>query len=197
MPPLSGQVPLPSAGTRTLVAQRCELQQAVRSVVERAPHVARFANSDLRCGATSLRTARCSPLMRCSPAWPDLSDASVRETGAWILPDSRQLLPDLEEFLDAGEPPLYFGLGSIPAPNEDITRAMIESARARPPRARVQRWADLTVVDSRTDGLWVDEANQQSTLPTRRGGGSPRRSGHDDRSGDCRCCAGPHSVDVR
>lgn len=54
--------------------------------------------------------ARCSPLMPCSPHGP--ADASVRQTGAWVFPDSRPLSPELEEFLDAGEPPLYFGLGS-------------------------------------------------------------------------------------
>jgi len=45
----------------------------------------------------------------------------------------------LEAFLDAGEPPLYFGLGTIRAPNEDITRVRIESARAFGRRVIVSR----------------------------------------------------------
>ena len=94
--------------------------------------------------------------------WPDPSDASVRQTGAWVLPDSRPLSPELEEFLDAGEPPLYFGLGSIRAPTEDITRVMIESARALGRRAIVSSgWADLALIDNGTDCLSIGEANQQ------------------------------------
>lgn len=38
------------------------------------------------------------------------------QSGAWILPDERPLPAALEAFLDAGEPPVYFGFGSIRAP---------------------------------------------------------------------------------
>jgi len=47
----------------------------------------------------------------------------VFQTGAWIHPDERPLAPELEAFLDAGKPPLYFGFGSIRAP-EGLGRAM-------------------------------------------------------------------------
>lgn len=66
------------------------------------------------------------------------------------------------EFLDAGEPPLYFGLGSMRAPNKHITRAMIESARAFGRRAIVSSgWADLALIDNATDCLSIGEVNQQ------------------------------------
>lgn len=38
--------------------------------------------------------------------WPDPSDERVYQPGAWILADDRPLSPELERFLDAGEPPV-------------------------------------------------------------------------------------------
>ncbi len=38
------------------------------------------------------------------------------QTGAWILPDTRLLSDDLLAFLDAGEPPVYAGFGSMATP---------------------------------------------------------------------------------
>src|SRR5207302_4074794 len=48
--------------------------------------------------------------------WPDPADGAVFQTGAWILPDERPLSPELESFLENGEPPVYFGFGSMRAP---------------------------------------------------------------------------------
>jgi len=94
--------------------------------------------------------------------WPDPADGAVFQTGAWILPDERPLAPELEAFLDAGEPPVYFGFGSIRAP-EDVARVMIESARALGRRAIVLRgWADLALVDDAPDCLAIGEVNQQA-----------------------------------
>jgi vancomycin aglycone glucosyltransferase len=94
--------------------------------------------------------------------WPDPDDRSVCQTGAWILPDERPLSGELEAFLDAGEPPVYFGFGSIRAP-EELSRAMIESARALGRRAIVSRgWADLSLVDDASDCLAIGEVNQQA-----------------------------------
>jgi vancomycin aglycone glucosyltransferase len=59
---------------------------------------------------------------------------SVFQTGAWFLKYDRPLSPELEAFLDAGDPPVYFGFGSIRAP-EDLSRVMIQSARALGRRA--------------------------------------------------------------
>ncbi|HEX6036741.1 glycosyltransferase [Longimicrobium sp.] len=94
--------------------------------------------------------------------WPDPADPAVLQTGAWILPDERPLDPELEAFLDAGDPPVYFGFGSIRAP-EGLSRAMIESARALGRRAVVLRgWAGLSPVDDAPDCTAIGEVNQQA-----------------------------------
>ena len=94
--------------------------------------------------------------------WPDPADDAVFQTGAWILADDRSLSPELEAFLDAGEPPIYFGFGSIRAP-ANLSRVMIDSARAVGRRAIVSRgWADLALVDEQLDCLSIGEVNQQA-----------------------------------
>jgi vancomycin aglycone glucosyltransferase len=45
--------------------------------------------------------------------WPVTVDLDLFQTGAWILPDQRPPPAELETFLEAGEPPVYFGFGSI------------------------------------------------------------------------------------
>jgi vancomycin aglycone glucosyltransferase len=95
--------------------------------------------------------------------WPDPTDTAVFQTGAWILSDERPLSPQLETFLDAGEPPIYFGFGSIRAPQGDLSEVMIEAARALGCRAIVSRgWADLSLADSNADCIAIDEVNQQA-----------------------------------
>jgi vancomycin aglycone glucosyltransferase len=65
-------------------------------------------------------------------------------------------------FLEAGEPPVYFGFGSIRAP-EDLSKTMIATARALGRRAIVSRgWADLSLVDKEPDCLSIGEVNQQA-----------------------------------
>ena len=94
--------------------------------------------------------------------WPEPADLDVVQTGAWILPDQRPLSPELEAFLDAGEPPVYFGFGSMRAP-QDVSQAMIKAARALGRRAIVSRgWADLALPDDEPDCLSIGEANQQA-----------------------------------
>jgi vancomycin aglycone glucosyltransferase len=103
------------------------------------------------------------PWLAADPAlapWPD--PAAVFQTGAWILPDERPLSPELEAFLDTGEPPVYFGFGSMRAP-QDLSRVMIQSARALGRRAIVSGgWADLSLVDGEPDCLAIGEVNQQA-----------------------------------
>ncbi len=93
--------------------------------------------------------------------WPEPGDPDVVQTGAWILPDERPLSAELEAFLDAGEPPVYFGFGSIRAP-QDLGRTMVETARALGRRAIVLRgWADLAPPADEPDCLSIGEVNQQ------------------------------------
>jgi vancomycin aglycone glucosyltransferase len=104
------------------------------------------------------------PWLACDPTigpWPDAADRSVFQTGAWILPDDYPLSPELEAFLDAGEPPIYFGFGSISAP-ADLSQIMIQSARALGRRSILLRgWADLSLVDDEPDCIAIGEVNHQ------------------------------------
>lgn len=94
--------------------------------------------------------------------WPDPADESVFQTGAWILPDARPLSPEIETFLDAGDPPIYFGFGSNRAP-QGLSRVMIESARALGRRAILLRgWAALSLLDDELDCIAIGEVNQQA-----------------------------------
>jgi len=95
-------------------------------------------------------------------AWPDSADQAVFQTGAWLLKDERPLDPELEAFLNAGEPPIYFGFGSISAP-QGLSAAMVQSARALGRRAILLRgWADLSLVDNEPDCIAIGEVNQQA-----------------------------------
>jgi vancomycin aglycone glucosyltransferase len=94
--------------------------------------------------------------------WPDPADADVVQTGAWILPDRRPLSPELETFLEAGEPPLCFAFGSIRA-SQDFGKTMVEASRALGRRAILSRgWADLSLVDDGSDCFSIGEVNQQA-----------------------------------
>ena len=97
--------------------------------------------------------------------WPETSELDVFQTGAWMLSDRRPLSPELEQFLDAGEPPVYFGFGSVRAP-EGIARTMIAAARAHGRRAVLARgWADLSLDEAAPDCLAIGEVNQQALFP--------------------------------
>lgn len=94
--------------------------------------------------------------------WPDPADERPFQTGAWIMRDERALPPVLETFLEAGEPPLYFGFGSMRAPS-DLTHVMVQAARSVGRRAIVARgWANLSALDDAPDCLAIDEVNQQA-----------------------------------
>jgi len=94
--------------------------------------------------------------------WDDSADESVFQTGAWMMKDTRPLDPKLESFLDAGDPPIYFGFGSISAP-EGLSQAMIESARSLGRRAIfLKGWADLSLVDFEPDCIAIGEVNHQA-----------------------------------
>ncbi|MEV5433229.1 glycosyltransferase [Streptomyces sp. NPDC052701] len=94
--------------------------------------------------------------------WPEPSELSVFQTGAWTLTDHRPLPTELERFLDAGEPPVHFGFGSVRAP-EGIARTMIAAARALGRRAILARgWAGLSLDEAAPDCLVIGEVNQQA-----------------------------------
>ncbi|MEU6788899.1 glycosyltransferase [Nonomuraea angiospora] len=107
------------------------------------------------------------PWLATDPAldpWQETPELDVVQTGAWILPDARPLPADLVAFLDAGEPPVYVGFGSMPMhASKDAARVAIEAVRAQGRRALVRRgWADLALIDDRDDCFAVGEVNQQA-----------------------------------
>ncbi|WP_217545080.1 glycosyltransferase [Streptomyces sp. GbtcB6] len=96
--------------------------------------------------------------------WRDRTDLDLVQTGAWILPDERPLPDELAAFLEAGEPPVYVGFGSMAmrgAP--DTARVAVESVRAQGRRVLVGHgWADLAPVDDRDDCFAAGEVNHQA-----------------------------------
>ena len=94
--------------------------------------------------------------------WPDPADQAVFQTGAWLVKDERPLDPELEAFLEAGEPPIYFGFGSISAP-QGLNEVMIQTARALGRRAIILKgWADLALIDNEPDCIAIGEVNHQA-----------------------------------
>ncbi|MET8125110.1 glycosyltransferase [Streptomyces sp. NPDC005231] len=96
--------------------------------------------------------------------WQETPDLDVVQTGAWILPDERPLPDDLEAFLEAGEPPVYVGFGSMPMrASKDVAQVAIEVVRAQGRRVLASRgWADLALIDDQDDCFVVGEVNQQA-----------------------------------
>ena len=93
--------------------------------------------------------------------WHETPGLDVVQTGAWSLPDVRPLPAALEDFLDAGAPPVYVGFGSMrPAP--DTGRLAVEAIRAQGHRVLVASgWAELDLADGQDGCFTVEEANHQ------------------------------------
>jgi len=94
--------------------------------------------------------------------WPEPGDPAVFQTGAWVLADERPLAAELEAFLNAGDPPVYFGFGSMQVA-EGLGETLVASARAFGRRAIVSRgWAGLSLPEDEPDCLTIGEVNQQA-----------------------------------
>jgi vancomycin aglycone glucosyltransferase len=89
----------------------------------------------------------------------------VRQTGAWLLENPEPLPRAVEDFLAAGAPPVYLGLGSMsaaPATNA----ALIAAARALGRRAILSRgWGGLDVVDGAADCIAIGDVDHAKLLP--------------------------------
>jgi vancomycin aglycone glucosyltransferase len=96
---------------------------------------------------------------------PSIPGMVIVQTGAWVLADSSPLPSDLEDFLEAGPPPVYLGFGSMPVA-EGTSRTLIEAARAVGRRAIVsQGWADLGRIDQAPDCIEIGDVNHQALFP--------------------------------
>ena len=89
-------------------------------------------------------------------------------TGRWVLDDDRPLTPALQNFLEAGEPPVYVGLGSMVVDDPARTTSMLVDAVRRHRRRIVisRGWAGLgqqLVPDD--DLLVIDDESHQRLFP--------------------------------
>jgi vancomycin aglycone glucosyltransferase len=89
------------------------------------------------------------------------SSMHILQTGAWLLPTSGNLPDYLEEFLAAGEPPVYFGFGSMPSA-DDISNTLINAARALGLRSIVAQ-SDCRQNDN--DCVFVEDISHERLLP--------------------------------
>jgi vancomycin aglycone glucosyltransferase len=102
------------------------------------------------------------PTLDPSPSAPGMV---IVQTGAWIFPDSSRLSADLEAFLEAGQPPVYFGFGSMPVA-AGTSRTLIDAARGAGRRAIVSEgWSELGLIDEASDCISVGDVNQQALFP--------------------------------
>lgn len=93
------------------------------------------------------------------------TEMQIFQTGAWFFDDPSTLPDEVEEFLAKGEPPVYFGFGSMRAP-EDASRVLIQAARALGLRSIISGgWANLRPIDSGTDCLSVVDTAHDKLLP--------------------------------
>jgi vancomycin aglycone glucosyltransferase len=103
-----------------------------------------------------------SPLLTADPVlapWPGGDSGDPMQTGAWLLEDDRPLAPDLSAFLDAGDPPVYFGFGSMRVP-QDLGEVMVRAARAVGRRSILSRgWAGLALPAWGSDCIAIDDVN--------------------------------------
>ncbi len=96
--------------------------------------------------------------------WQPLADFNVVQTGAWLLHDERPLGAELQEFLDAGTPPVYLGFGSMPLWGaKEVVPMAIAAIRGQGRRVLLSHgWAELALGDDRDDCFAVGEVNQQA-----------------------------------
>jgi vancomycin aglycone glucosyltransferase len=91
--------------------------------------------------------------------WPGPGDADVVQTGAWVLADERPLPGELDAFLRAGPPPVYFGFGSMPMPAE-VAGVVVRAARRAGRRVLISSGqAGLALAGREPDCLVTGEVN--------------------------------------
>ncbi|RYZ15021.1 MAG: glycosyltransferase [Alphaproteobacteria bacterium] len=110
------------------------------------------------------------PLLASDPIiwlWQPTDLCHPAQTGAWVLPDARPLPDDLLAFLDAGDPPVYAGFGSMAIQDSaDAARTAIEAIRGHGRRAVIARgWANLALIDGEDDCFITGDINQQALFP--------------------------------
>jgi vancomycin aglycone glucosyltransferase len=102
------------------------------------------------------------------PLPPDVALGSGALGNFWLDDDARQLGAELENFLERGAPPIYFGFGSVPDPKpEATTEEIVQCVRSLGARAVIARgWAGLGANPHLgPDVLVVDDAPHAKLFP--------------------------------
>ncbi len=104
------------------------------------------------------------PLLAADPTLgPWRGQGLRRQADGCVGPARRAPTPGrTAELLDAGEPPVYLGFGSMRTVGADSARAAIAAIRAQDRRVLIGRgWAGRALVDDQDDCLVIGEVNQQ------------------------------------
>jgi vancomycin aglycone glucosyltransferase len=96
---------------------------------------------------------------------PRTPGRQIFQTGTWVLADDTPVSADVDAFLEAGEPPVLVGFGSMPAAS-GMSRLLVGAARAVGRRFIVSRgWADLDLVDDALDCIAMGDVSYELLLP--------------------------------
>jgi vancomycin aglycone glucosyltransferase len=102
------------------------------------------------------------PVIAPAPSTPGLQ---IVQTGAWLPIDDSALPAPLEHFLASGEPPVYFGFGSMRGA-EQTSGVLIEAARTIGRRAIFsQGWGNLRPIDAASDCMAIEDVNHAKLFP--------------------------------
>ena len=116
-----------------------------------------------------LRTARQIPALYAMSRHvvPPIADANVHTTGYWFLPEASAPPTDLERFLEAGDPPVYVGFGSMSSSDPAATLRMIVAATERVGRRAVigRGWSRAAAPDLPATVYLLDSAPHQWLFP--------------------------------
>jgi vancomycin aglycone glucosyltransferase len=100
-----------------------------------------------------------------APRAASIPEVQVTQTGAWLLGNQTPLPDQLESFLARGEPPVYFGFGSMRA-EERTSGMLIEAARAVGLRSIIsQGWGNLAPIDAGSDCISIGDVDHEKLLP--------------------------------
>jgi vancomycin aglycone glucosyltransferase len=97
-----------------------------------------------------------------APATPG---RKIFQTGTWVFNDDTPLSADTNAFLEAGEPPILVGFGSMPAA-VDMSRRLIGAARAVGRRIIVAKgWGELDLIDEASDCIAIGDVSYDLLFP--------------------------------
>jgi len=129
---------------------------------------AKLGMGPIRSFLSYMRGAR--PIVTADQAFMDIpSDVSSGpiQTGSLTLPAKGDLEPDMETFLNGGDPPIYIGFGSmVDRTPEKTTKIILDAIRLSGQRAILcAGWADLALPSASAMVLMIREAPHALLFP--------------------------------